>query len=275
MRTLTIALAVLLATTFVTSAGATFIDFDNPAYTPGSLLTGQPDAWGPNTGSAPLAPSVVDTSTLGLNNGNAICYYTTVDAQRGGYIGGTPVNTYNSETGTMQADFYFQNHTAMNLNVFGWIDLNASGTYNANSEASVQFGFGGDNRFYIRAAAFGADNFGLGATASDNTWYRITAHLNPGTNSVTLTAIDLTTNLAVDTKAGGGDLTFTSANMFSNGLPSAYTGTGVRVDIGTASLGKYRMIDNIGGAAIPEPSTLALLGMGLFGLICYAWRKRK
>jgi len=26
---------------------------------------------------------------------------------------------------------------------------------------------------------------------------------------------------------------------------------------------------------IPEPSTLMLTGMGLIGLLCYAWRKRK
>ena len=192
MRTLTIALAVLLATTFVSTAGATFIDFDHPAYTPGSLLTGQPDAWGPNTSTGPAGPSVVDTSTLGLNNGNAICYYTTADNQRGAYIGGTPVDTYNSAAGTMQADFYFQNHDQMNLTVFGWVDGDASGTYNANSEASVQFGFGGDNRFYIRAAGFGSDIYG--ATANDDTWYRIIAHLDTGTNTVTLTAIDLGTS---------------------------------------------------------------------------------
>lgn len=30
-----------------------------------------------------------------------------------------------------------------------------------------------------------------------------------------------------------------------------------------------------GGSTIPEPSTLALLATGLFGLLAYAWRKRK
>jgi len=273
MRTLTIALAVLLATTFVTSAGATIIDFDNPAYTPGNLLVGQPHAWGPNTSSGLAGPSVVDTSAFTSNHGNAICYYTTENSQRGTYIGGTPVNTYNAATGTMQADFYFQNSSAMNLTVFGWIDGNADGKYNANSEASVQFGFGGDEKFYIRTAGFGSTEI-KGASASANTWYRITALLNPTTNTVTLTAFDLTNNVAVDTQVGGGNLSLTHTSMFSNGLPSAYTGTGVRMDIGTYSLGTYRVIDNIGGV-VPEPSTLALLAGGLIGLLAYAWRKRK
>jgi hypothetical protein len=26
---------------------------------------------------------------------------------------------------------------------------------------------------------------------------------------------------------------------------------------------------------VPEPSTFALLGMSMFGLLCYAWRRRK
>jgi len=33
--------------------------------------------------------------------------------------------------------------------------------------------------------------------------------------------------------------------------------------------------DNLTYTPIPEPSTLVLLGMGLVGLLCYAWRKRR
>ena len=32
---------------------------------------------------------------------------------------------------------------------------------------------------------------------------------------------------------------------------------------------------NVNPVSTPEPSTLTLLVMGLIGLLCYAWRKRK
>jgi hypothetical protein len=40
-------------------------------------------------------------------------------------------------------------------------------------------------------------------------------------------------------------------------------------------VGCYLRIGRVNFSAVPEPGTLVLLGAGLFGLLCYAWRKRK
>ena len=37
----------------------------------------------------------------------------------------------------------------------------------------------------------------------------------------------------------------------------------------------HTLVDNVRLDIIPEPGTLFLLGMGLLGLLCYAWRKRR
>lgn len=37
----------------------------------------------------------------------------------------------------------------------------------------------------------------------------------------------------------------------------------------------YREIDIVGTATVPEPGTMVLCAVGLFGLLAYAWRKRK
>lgn len=44
---------------------------------------------------------------------------------------------------------------------------------------------------------------------------------------------------------------------------------------GGGNAGSTFGIDSVSITAVPEPSTLVLLGAGLFGLLAYAWRKRK
>lgn len=39
--------------------------------------------------------------------------------------------------------------------------------------------------------------------------------------------------------------------------------------------GAYGYVDNVALSSVPEPSTVTVLATGLFGLLCYAWRKRR
>jgi hypothetical protein len=44
---------------------------------------------------------------------------------------------------------------------------------------------------------------------------------------------------------------------------------------GGATPGGTVYFDNVSISSVPEPSTLVLLGCGLSGILCYAWRKRR
>lgn len=285
LRCMISSMTLLLLLGGVSRVGAAIIDFDNPSYLAGSLLqAGQPHTWNEFTTST-HKPTIITMPSGGQYQGGKAVGYLKTEAMNTGLIGGTPVNTYDYDNDTMQADFFFTSTGNGNLNmvVFGWKDMNSNGIYDvingANGETSVQFGMASPAansapRFYIRDSQFGGDTGSLGALVNIDTWYRVTAHFNVPGNSVTITAWDLTNNVAVDTAAGGGNLTRTAGTVFQNGItPAGFTGTGIRVDITNFDpTNTIRVIDNIGGV-IPEPAGASLLTLGALGLL--AVRRRR
>jgi hypothetical protein len=106
------------------------------------------------------------------------------------------------------------------------------------------------------------DNFGHVLFSREGTWDSATQTWNgtssdyiQGTWLTTGTHLSGTSTLAVLYVTTGGDVSFTGA------LSLDYNGGQVpNVTFTTA---------------VPEPGTLAMLAAGLFGLVAYAWRKRK
>jgi hypothetical protein len=105
-----------------------------------------------------------------------------------------------------------------------------------------------------------------------------------GTNDST--AAGKLTSSAIDPTTVG----YTKITDVDTGSANLNAAMGVSISDASGSLGTYQYLvfvisPNTGGtfygeidvqaAAVPEPSTLALLAGGLLGLIAYAWRKRK
>ena len=89
--------------------------------------------------------------------------------------------------------------------------------------------------------------------------------------NVTFGALSVTTyegfnGVVVKTADGSGGVTWSDTFTVNAGDCIAFA-------TGGSSLTVFH--ETITVTSIPEPSTVVLLGSGLFGLLCYAWRKRK
>jgi PEP-CTERM motif-containing protein len=47
------------------------------------------------------------------------------------------------------------------------------------------------------------------------------------------------------------------------------------IDLTTAGFGNDFTLDDLSFAAVPEPSGIVLIGIGVLGLVCYGWRKAR
>jgi len=133
---------------------------------------------------------------------------------------------------------------------------NGNGTYGdmaAKAHVGVAAGWGGG---VGSPTDLGSMNFDLTGVAGPTNGFTFNFVHNPG-------------NLAViDNNEGGAE--YHTPPIEGMGTSDTIDWVGSGDHIGYNGIG-----DSVNVSRVPEPSTLALLGCGLFGLLAYAWRKRK
>lgn len=260
---------ILVALAALSVAGmvhAAAIDFESP-YTAGTLASAAGSAIdNPFTGQQGWSRStdwdsgkVVATATSGL------------------YVGGQALSTgaasYNymgaKQSVALGSVFSFDIRTALTtvpLSCGRWQDADSDGQYD-KSETGVMGGLfvpytNGPATFGLRASNYGTSSFTTVAPIA-NDWYRVTMTLDDATYTATMDVTDLTTNTVVDLNGAAAGTAYSvvyTAGTYG-ALDNAANGVAVRV------ADPASFIDNIGPVVVPEPTSLALLGLGSLALL--------
>ena len=133
------------------------------------------------------------------------------------------------------------------------------------------FGTNGGNLYFT---LYGIGHLECAATLATNTWTHVAAVFDSSDD-----ATFYVNGSSIGTVAGSSDASYTGGvrNFFIGGR-----GTGEEAFLGAIDTVKIcnTALDQAGvrglmAESVPEPGTLTLAVVGAFGLLCYAWRKRK
>jgi len=171
-----------------------------------------------------------------------------------------------------------------------WVELYGQMTNTTNWSGSMRFGLlfkdqpigqwtGGWGVIGIIGGKASWVHRGNGTTYSGTTsltvghWYEFCGTMDFSVlgGQITLSYRDVTDNTGWVTEDGLKNLPMGIVPIYVGGNPT-YVVEGIGVMSQRSAYTMY--YDNFRLVLVPEPSTLALLGCGLIGLLCYAWRKR-
>lgn len=268
----------LLATALLALPGMASAEVLNVAYWRG----GENDASPGPSGTFGVSDATTIDATgngnnlTGTNNDEPGPYY----VYPGAVANSTVAYGFNPPAGNM---FYRSSPVitaATNWGIQAWV----TGVPDAETRILLSIGNGGPGRGYSLLQYGGTYNGMLnGVTlidsgvAPDAKWHNLALVNDAGTTTVYVDGVAHGSTTAAAVLPLPTDYTFLGGQYSDNATGNPVNFAGGNIDearVFTFAPGAFRVSD-LNNCVVPEPGTFTLLATGLFGLLAYAWRKRK